>query len=125
LYTENIPEDEVKQSTRRMRRTGAIIALENMQILDYIVKGASHEQIMKWVGLSEKNYWKRISAIRKRDMQLTKAEQTPEAHVFLYKRTEEKLHNLEAMTLQIAESESEQAKDRIEAIEFLWCTEDR
>jgi hypothetical protein len=36
---------------------------------------------MKWVGLNEKNYWKRIAAIRKMDMELTKAEQTPEAHV--------------------------------------------
>jgi hypothetical protein len=52
-------------------------------------------------------------------MELTKAEQTPKAHAFLYKRTEEKLHNLEAMTLQIAESENEQAKDRIEAMRFL------
>ena len=96
-----------------------MIALENKQILDYIVKGATHEQIMKWIGLGEKNYWKRIAAIRKRDMELTKAEQTPEAHAFLYKRTEEKLHNLEQMTLQIAESETEQAKDRIEAMHFL------
>jgi hypothetical protein len=74
---------------------------------------------MKWVGLGEKNYWKRIAAIRKRDMELTIAEQTPEAHAFLYKRTEEKLNNLEAMTLQIAESEAEQARDRIEAMRFL------
>jgi hypothetical protein len=35
---------------------------------------------MKWIGLNEKNYWKRIAAIRKWDMELTKAEQTPEAH---------------------------------------------
>ena len=96
-----------------------MIARENKQILDYIVKGATHEQIMKWIGLGEKNYWKRIAAIRKRDMELTKAEQTPEAHAFLYKRQEEKLHNLERMTLQIAESETEQAKDRIEAMRFL------
>ena len=89
------------------------MAGENKQILDYIVKGATHEQVMEWVGLGEKNYWKRIAAIRRKDMELTKAEQTPEAHAFLYKRTEEKLHNLEAMTLQIAESESEQAKDRM------------
>jgi hypothetical protein len=38
-----------------------------------------HEQVMKRVGLGEKNYWKRIAAIRKKDMELTKAEQTPEA----------------------------------------------
>ena len=50
-----------------------MIARENKQILDYIVKGATHEQIMKWVGLSEKNYWKRIAAIRKMDMELTKS----------------------------------------------------
>ena len=59
-----------------------MIARENQQILDYIVKGATHEQIMKWIGLKEKNYWKRIAAIRKRDLELTKAEQTPEAQAF-------------------------------------------
>ena len=56
-----------------------MIARENQLILDYFVKGATHEQIMKWIGLKEKNYWKRIAAIRKRDLELTKAEQTPEA----------------------------------------------
>jgi hypothetical protein len=96
-----------------------MIARENKQILDYIVKGAMHEQIMKWVGLGEKNYWRRIAAIRKKDMELTKAEQTPEAHAFLYKRTEEKLHTLEAIAMQIAVSENEQAKDRIETMRFL------
>jgi hypothetical protein len=111
--------EEGVKSTVRIRRTKVTIALENQQILEYIVNGATHEQIMKWVGLSEKNYWKRIAAIRKKDMELTKAEQTPEAHAFLYKRTEEKFHNLEAMTLQIAGSTTEQAKDRIEAMRFL------
>ena len=56
-----------------------MIAHENKQILDYITKGAMHEQVMKRVGLGEKNYWKRIAAVRKKDMELTKAEQTPEA----------------------------------------------
>ena len=56
-----------------------MIAHENKQILDYITKGAMHEQVIKWVGLGEKNYWKRIAAIRKKDMELTKAKQTPEA----------------------------------------------
>jgi hypothetical protein len=78
-----------------------MIARENQQILDYIIRGATHEQILKWVGLGEKNYWKRIAAIRKRDMELTKAEQTPEVHAFLYKRTEEKFYRLETMTIQI------------------------
>ena len=96
-----------------------MIAHENQQILDYIIRGATHEQIMRWIGLNEKNYWKRIAAIRKKDMELTKAEQTPEAHAFLYKRTEAKVHYLESMTLQIAESETEQARDRIEAMRFL------
>ena len=96
-----------------------MIARENKQILDYIVKGATHEQIMKWVGLSEKNYWKRIASIRKRDLELTKAEQTPEAHAFLYKITDEKLHNLEVMTMEIVESKSVQPKDKLVAMEFL------
>lgn len=74
---------------------------------------------MKWVGLNEKNYWKRIAAIRKRDMEMTIAEQTPESHAFLYKRTEEKLHNLEAMTMEIVESKSVQPKDKLVAMEFL------
>jgi hypothetical protein len=105
---ENLTEEDSKATTR-IRRTKIMIARENNQILDYIIKGATHEQIMKWVGLSERNYWKRIAAIRKRDMELTKAEQTPEADAFLYKRTKEKLQTLEAMTSQIAESETEPA----------------
>ena len=116
--TENIPEEVSKTSTR-IRRTKVMIVNENKQILDYFVKGVTHEQIMKWIGLNEKNYWKRIAAIRKRDMELTKAEQTPEAHAFLYKRTEAKFHYLESMTVQIAESETEQTRDRIEAMRFL------
>jgi hypothetical protein len=52
-------------------------------------------------------------------MELTKAEQKPEAHAFLYKRTEAKFHYLESVTVQIAESETEQARDRIEAMRFL------
>ena len=42
-------------------------------------------------------------------MELTKAEQTPEAHVFLYTRTAAKFHTLEVMTMKIAETETEQA----------------
>ena len=66
--TENIPEEVSKTSTR-IRRTKVMIVNENKQILDYFVKGATHEQIMKWVGLNEKNYWKRIAAIRKRNFE--------------------------------------------------------
>ena len=69
--------------------------------------------------MQEKNYWKRIAAIRKQDYQITKAEQTPEAHAFLYKRTEEKLHRLEVMAMEIVESKSVQAKDKLAAMEFL------
>ena len=96
-----------------------MIARENQQILDYFVKGATHELIMKWIGLKEKNYWKRIAAIRKRDLELTKAEQTPEARAFLYKRMEQKFYHLESMTMQIAESKNEETRDRIEAMKFL------
>jgi hypothetical protein len=96
-----------------------MIARENRQILEYIIGGATHDQIRKWVGLNEKNYWKRIASIRKRDLELTKAEQTPEAHAFLYKRTDEKLHNLEVMTMEIVESDSTQAKDKLVAMGFL------
>ena len=81
-----------KSTVSKIRRTRVMIARENKQILDYFVKGATHEQIMKWIGLKEKNYWKRIAAIRKRDLELTKAEQTPEAHAFLYKRMEQKFY---------------------------------
>ena len=116
--TENIPK-EVNKTSTRIRRTKVMIVNENKQILDYFVKGATHEQIMKWIGLTEKNYWKRIAAIRKRDMELTKAEQTPEAHAFLYKRMEQKFHNLESMIMQITESKDEETRDRIEAMKFL------
>jgi hypothetical protein len=67
------------------RRTKFMIAQENNQILDYICAAQDHDQIRRRVGLSERNYWKRIAAIRKRDLELTKAQQTPEAHAFLYR----------------------------------------
>ena len=126
--TDNVPTGSEGEEPRtptdngnnsRKRRTPVMITRENKQILDYILKGASHEQIMKWIGLNEKNYWKRIAAIRKRDMELTKAEQTPEAHAFLYKRTQQKFYHLESMAIQIAESKYERAGDRIEAMKFL------
>ena len=52
-------------------------------------------------------------------MELTKAEQTPEAHAFLYKRMEQKFCHLESMTMEIAESKDEETRDRIEAMKFL------
>ena len=92
-----------------------MITNENRQILDYIVKGATHEQIMKWIGLNEKNYWKRIAAIRKRDMELTKAEQTPEAHAFLYKRTETKFHYLDSTDCRVG-GRADKGQNRSDAI---------
>jgi hypothetical protein len=62
---------------------------------------------------------KRIQAIRERDLELTIAEQTPKSHAFLYKRTEEKFHNLEVMTMEIVESKSVSSRDRLSAMEFL------
>ena len=123
--TDNVPtgsegeEPRTPTTVSKIRRTPVMITRENKQILDYILKGATHEQIMKWIGLNEKNYWKRIATIRKRDMELTKAEQTPEAHAFLYKRTQQKFYHLESLTMQIAESKYERAGDRIEAMKFL------
>ena len=101
------------------RRTKFMVAQENKQILDYIISGATHEQIRKWIGLSKKNYRKRIAVIRKRDLELTKAEQTPEAHAFLYRRMDEKFHRLKVMTLQIADSKTAQVRDKLEAMRFL------
>ena len=118
VQSEDIPA-EVKSAAERIRRTKFTIAHENKQIIDYIVKGATHEQIMKWIGLSDKNYWKRIQAIRKRDLELTISETTPESHAFLYKRTEEKFHFLEVKTLEIVESKSVSARDKLSAMEFL------
>jgi hypothetical protein len=56
--TETIPDEEVKST--RIRRTKVMIAHEDQQMLDYIIRGATHEQIMKWIGLGEKNDWKLI-----------------------------------------------------------------
>ena len=74
---------------------------------------------MKWVGLNEKNYWKRIQAIRERDLELTISEQTPESHAFIFKRTQEKIQNLEFLTMQIIQSMGEQTKDKLTAMDFL------
>ena len=57
--------------------------------------------------------------IRKRDLELTKAEQTPEAHAFMFKRTDEKLHHLELIATQFAESKTGSVRDRLEAMRFL------
>jgi hypothetical protein len=103
----------------RLRRTRLTIAQENKLILDYLVKGYTHDQIRRFVGLNEKNYWKRIAAIRKRDLEITKKEQTPEAHAFMFQRTEEKLHNLEVMTMEMASDKRISVRDRIEAMHFL------
>jgi hypothetical protein len=50
---------------------------------------------------------------------LTKAEQRSEAHAFLYKRTDEKLHKLEVMAMEIAKSKTVQARDQLEDMRFL------
>ena len=119
MSTSPLPSPIPKDLKPHKRRTKFMIAQENKQILDYICKGYSHAEIRRMVNLQEKNYWKRIAAIRKLDLQITKAEQTPEAHAFLYKRTEEKLHHLEVMAMEIVESKSVQAKDKLVAMEFL------
>ena len=51
-----LPENKSGTSTdsRKIRRSKVMIARENKQILDYFLKGATHEQIMKWIGLKEK-----------------------------------------------------------------------
>jgi hypothetical protein len=48
------------------RRTKFMIAQKNNQILDYIYAAQDHDQIRRRAGLSERNYWKRIAAVRKR-----------------------------------------------------------
>ncbi|MGB7661277.1 MAG: hypothetical protein WBL67_00920 [Nitrososphaeraceae archaeon] len=55
MSSSSISAAEEAKSTARIRRTKVMIANENKQILDYIVKGATHEQIMRWIGLNEKN----------------------------------------------------------------------
>lgn len=50
-----------------------MIARENKQILDYIIGGATHDQIRKWVALSERNYWKVQSFKESSEFQRLKA----------------------------------------------------
>lgn len=47
------------------------------------------------------------------------AEQTPESHAFMFKRTQEKIQNLEYLTMQIIQSETEQTKDKLMAMDFV------
>jgi hypothetical protein len=115
------PESSAAEESKpiRLRRTRLIIAQENKQILDYLVKGYTHDQIRRSVNLNEKNYWKRIAAIRKRDLEIVRREQTPESFAFAFKRTEEKLHNLEIIGMEMATDNRTSVRDRIEAMHFL------
>lgn len=96
-----------------------MIAEENKRILDYIRGGASDRQICEWLGLSYRNYRKRISTLQKQDMENMIARQTPEAVAFTLERITDKIHNLEIHAAQIAYSNTEGWQARIEAMKLM------
>lgn len=101
------------------RRTKFMIEQENERILDYIRGGATDRQIMKWVGLTHRNYRKRIYQLQKQDMEQTLAEQSTEARAFTFQRIVEKIHNLEIKANQIMQSRTNSDHDKLEAMKFL------
>lgn len=101
------------------RRTKFMIEQENDRILDYIRGGATDRQIRQWVGLSWRNYRKRIYMLQKQDMEQTLAEQSTQARAFTLQRMLEKIHNLEIRANQIMNSRTNSDHDKLEAMKFL------
>lgn len=101
------------------RRTKFMIEQENNRILDYVRSGATDRQIREWVGLTWRNYRKRIYMLQKQDLDQTVAEQSAQARAFTYQRILEKISNLEIKANQIMQSRTNSDRDKIEAMKFL------
>jgi hypothetical protein len=103
----------------RNRRTRYMIEQENKRILDYILAGASHTQVREFVGLSERQYWRRIKQIQLQDIEILEQKQTRESRAFLIERTIEKLQAYQQGALAMATNKGLKATDRIAAYQLL------
>ena len=101
------------------RRTKFMIEQENNKILEYYKSGLSHRQIIDIVGLSSRQYWKRIAKISERDMEILLLEQTKESRAFLYQRMMDKLQSYELQAQAIAHNKANKTTDRLAAFHLL------
>ena len=102
-----------------MRRTKFMIEQENNKILEYYKSGLSHRQIMDIVGLSERQYWRRIQRISEKDLEILLLEQTKESRAFLHQRMIDKLQAYELQAQAIANNKTNKPVDRIAAYHLL------
>lgn len=102
-----------------MRRTKFMMEQENNKILEYIKSGLSHRQIIDIIGLSPRQYWRRIHKISEKDMEVLLFEQTKESRSFLHQRMLEKLQSYELQAQMMASNKSFKPSDRIAAYHLL------
>ena len=103
----------------RNRRTKYMIEQENKRILEYILAGVSHKQVREFLGLSHRQYWRRIKQIQLQDIEILQARQTQESRAFLIERTIEKLQAYQQGALSMAINKTLKATDRIAAYQLL------
>ena len=102
-----------------MRRTKFMLEQENNRILEYYKSGLSHRQIRDIIGLSARQYWRRIHKISEQDMEILLADQTKESRSFLHQRMLEKLQSYELQAQAMASNKSFKPSDRIAAYHLL------
>ena len=102
-----------------MRRTKFMIEQENNKILEYYRSGLSHRQIRDIVGLSERQYWRRIHKISEKDFEMLLMDQTKESRSFLHQRMIEKLQSYELQAQAIANNKTIKTTDRLAAFHLL------
>lgn len=100
------------------RRTPFMIQQENDRILEYYKAGASHKQIRSFIGISERQYWKRIHQIQIQDIDALAKKQSEESKAFLHERMLEKLQAYEQGALSIATNKTYKATERIAAYQL-------
>jgi hypothetical protein len=101
------------------RRTKFMIAQENNRILEYYKSGLSHRQIIDIIGLSPRQYWKRVHKISEEDMEILLMDQTKESRAFLHQRMMDKLQSYELQAQAIAHNKANKTTDRLAAFHLL------
>lgn len=96
-----------------------MIEQEHNRILDYYRAGASHQQIRAYIGLSPRQYWRRIKQIQLQDIEMIEQKQSAESRAFLHERMIEKLRAYEQGALAIATNKAYKPADRIAAYQLL------
>jgi hypothetical protein len=95
-----------------------MIQQENDRILEYYKAGASHKQIQSYIGLSHRQYWRRIQQIQLQDIELLAKKQSEESKAFLHERMLEKLQAYEQGAMAIALNKTYKPAERIAAYQL-------